>query len=151
MLFISDPSTIEARSKWRIINKDILDKKKELTYFSPGGYCFKDKYDRQICFDWCDSRGDYDENDKSIIEATQYSFDYDFITSSLEDDKNFELIQEEYRLELFKDFVEFIELHCTIDIDKEEVPQEGNIECIYFELFEPASGESLVLLNKEDK
>ena len=36
-MFISDDSTIQAFTKWKITNEDILSGKKKLTYFSPGG------------------------------------------------------------------------------------------------------------------
>lgn len=150
MLFVADRSTIQAITKWKITNEDILNGKKKLTYFSPGGYSIKDTQGRIICFDWCNSCGDYDEEDNSIIEATQYSFDYDHINSSLEQDGYNELVKEEHRLELFKDFKEMEEVFCTIDIDKEEVPYEDNIECIYFELYDPISKESKMLIGEKE-
>lgn len=152
MLFISDKSTVQAYTKWRITNKEVAKKKKMLTYFSPGGYTFEDSKGRKICFDWCDSCADYNEYDHTILEAEQYSLDYDFISSSLKDDGYDDLIKEEYRLELFKDFKKLTETHCTIDIDEEEVNYEGNIECIYFELYDPISEKSIMLIGeKEDE
>lgn len=150
MLFIADKNSIQAHTKWKITNKDILNGKKKLTYFSPGGYSIKDTQDRIICFDWCDSLGNYEEENQSIIESAQYSFDYDHINASLEEDGYNELIKKEHRLELFKDFKEMEEIFCVIDIDNEEVPFEGNIECIYFELYDPISNERVMLIGEYD-
>lgn len=149
MFFISDKSTIQCYIKWKIINKDVLEGKKKITYFSPGGYCFKDNHGRELCFDWQDSCGDLDL-EKGILETTQYSLDYDYITSSLEDDGHHELIQDEYRLEFFKDFKEFVETHVTLDIDEEEQDETDNVECIYFELYDPISDERLMLIGEYD-
>lgn len=149
MLFIYDKSSIQCYVKWKIINKDVLEGKKKITYFSPGGYCFEDKQGREICFDWQDSCGDQ-YLDKGIVETTQYSFDYDYINSSLEDDGYNDLIKPEHRLEFFKDFKKFIETHVTLDIDEEEQDEEGNVECIYFELYDPISDERLMLLGEYD-
>lgn len=151
MLFIYDKSAVQARTKWRITDKDIIKKKKELTYFSPGGYSFKDSQGRVICFDWSDSCANYNKDDNTILEVEQYSLDHDFITSSLEDDGHNDLIKEEYRLDLFKDFKELVETHCTIDIDGEEVSYEGHIECIYFELYDPISDVSVMLIGEKDE
>lgn len=150
MLFISDKSTVQCNAEWKIINKDVLDKKKKITYFSPGGYTFIDRSGKNICFDFCDSCGDWND-EGTAIETTQYSIDVDFITDSLKEDGYDDLVKEDYRLDFFKDFVAFDELHCTLDIDEEEFDQHGNVECIYFELFDPISEETLILINKKDK
>lgn len=149
MLFIADRSTVQANTIWKITNRDIIEGNSKLTYFSPGGYSIKDNQDRLICFDWCDSCADYNEDDKSLLEATQYSLDYDHINDSLIEESHNDLVKDEHRLELFKDFKEIIETYCTIDIDGKEVPYEDNIECIYFELYDPISEEKLILLDKE--
>lgn len=150
-MVISDDSTIQAFTKWKITNEDILSGKKKLTYFSPGGYSIKDKQGRVIYFDWNDFFGDYSD-DKSIIESEQYSFDYNHVNESLKEEGHNELIKKEHRLELFKDFKEIHETYCTIDIDEEEVNYEGNIECIYFELYDPISKKSIMLIGeKEDE
>lgn len=147
MLFIADRSTVQANSVWRIKNPKIT--KDNLTYFSPGGYSFEDKDKRVIYFDWCDSRADFNEEDNRLLDVTQYSFDYDHINSSLESDGYNDLIKEEHRLELFKDFVKMVEAYCTIDINGKDVPYEDHIECIYFEVYDPISEKEIVLLDKE--
>lgn len=148
-MFISDRSSIQCFIKWKIINQDILEKKKEITYFSPGGYIFKDNQGREICFDWQDSCGDLNL-EEGLVETEQYSLDHDFINSSLEQNKFIELIKLEHRLELFKDFKELTETHVTLDIDEEEFDQDGNVECIYFELYDPISEERLMLIGEYD-
>lgn len=149
MLFISDRSSIQCFAKWKIINQDVLEGKKKITYFSPGGYCFKDNQDREICFDWQDSCGDLNL-EKGLVETEQYSFDYDFINSSLSDSRYEDLIKPEYRLEFFKDFKEFIETHVTLDIDGEEHDETGNIECVYFEIYDPICMKRTMLIGEYD-
>lgn len=148
MLFIADRSAVQANSVWKIINPEIT--KENLTYFSPGGYSFEDKQKRVICFDWCDSCSDFDEEDNRLLDVTQYSLDYDHINSCLESDGYDELIKKEHRLELFKDFEKMIETYCTIDIDGEEVPYENNIECIYFEVYDPILEKKIVLIGDDN-
>ena len=145
---MQDRSSIQGYTKWRILNKDIAKKHKKLTYFSPCGYSFETNDGKEIYFDWYDCRAYYNENDNTIIESTQFSLDYDFISNALEQKNLKDLVKNEYRLELFKDFKKFKELNCTIDIDEVESSYEGNIECVYFEVHDPISNETIVLLDK---
>lgn len=138
MLFIYDKSTVQGVVKWRIKDKDILSGKKKITYISPGGYTFETKAGNLISFDFSDSGTNIDL-EKGIIESELYSLDYEFINFSLKENKLSELIKEEHRLELFKDFKEFNEVNCFTDVD------EVDLECIYFELYDPISEEILML------
>lgn len=149
MLFVSDRSSIQCFAKWKIINPDVLSGKKKITYFSPGAYGFKDNQGREIYFDWQDSCGDLNL-EKGLVETEQYSFDYDFINSSLKDSGHEELINPEHRLEFFKDFKEFIETHVTLDIDEEECDQTNNVECVYFEVYDPICMERVMLIGEYD-
>jgi len=146
MLNISDRSSIQCFTKWKIINPDILNGKKKITYFSPGGYAFKDNQDREFYFDWQDSCGDLNL-EEGLVESEQYSFNYDFVNSSL---KYKDLIKPNHRLEFFKDFKEFTETHVTLDIDKEEFDQDNNVECIYFEVYDPILDERIMLIGEYD-
>lgn len=138
---------IQAKTIWKITNEDIIKGNSKLTYFSPGEYSFKDNQERLICFDFINSCIDYKDN--NLLEVNQYSLDYDYINSSLKSDGYNDLIKKEHRLELFKDFEKMIETYCTIDIDSEEVPYENNIECIYFEVYDPISEKKIILINND--
>ena len=55
MLFIYDRTTLQGKVKWKITDDNILSGKDKITYISPGGYSFRDKLGRVICFDFSDS------------------------------------------------------------------------------------------------
>lgn len=150
-MFISDKSTIQCITKWRIINKDILEGKKKITYFSPGGYTFVDKNGRKIGFDWEDNCSNYDEKDNSIIVSEQYTIDCECITSCLQHQGYNDLIANDYRLDFFKDFLEFNEVHAALDIDIEEFDQTNNLECVHFELYDPISDKNIILIEKGEE
>lgn len=147
MIFIWDKSTVQARVKWKIKDDNILSGKNKITYISPGSFSFRTNDDKEIYFDFCDSGSDL-YLDKAMIESQLYSLDYEYINDYLEEQGYYDLIKEEHRLELFKDFKEMIEAYCFIDVD--EVEQEIDIECIYFELFDPKTEEILMLIGEYD-
>lgn len=68
---------IQAKTIWKITNKDIIKGNSKLTYFNPGEYSFKDNQERLICFDFINSCIDYKDN--NLLEVNQYSLDYDYI------------------------------------------------------------------------
>lgn len=143
MLFIADKSAIQAEVKWEIINKDILDGNKKITYISPGGFSFCDDKGRVICFDWQDSGS---RIEGKYIISDLLSFDYNYINDSLKYNGSEDLIKDEHRLEFFNNFKQFIEIYCLIDIDGEESNHENNLECVSFELYDPISNTELKLI-----
>lgn len=147
MIFIWDKSTVQARIKWKIKDENILSGKNKITYISPGSFGFKTSDDKEIYFDFCDSGSDL-YLDKAMIESQLYSLDYEYINDYLEEQGYYDLIKEEHRLEMFKDFKEMIEVYCFTDIDG--VEQEVDMECIYFELFDPKTEEILMLIGEYD-
>lgn len=147
MLFIYDKSAVQATIKWQIKDKDILSKKKEITYISPGGYTFVTNNGDEISFDFSDSGSSINLKKGTIISEV-FSLDYDFINDTLKDNNLNHLIKDEHRLELFENFKEFTEIYCFTDVDGEEC--EIDLECIHFELYDPISEENLVLIGKEE-
>lgn len=147
MIGIEDKNSIQGKVKWKIKNKDILNGEKEITYVSPGGYSFKDKQERIINFDWQDSGSDVDLEEGLIISEL-YSLDYDFINNSLNSAGYNELTKEEHRLELFKEFDKFEEIFLLTDVDEEEVDLREDLDCVYFELYDPISNKVLMLIGE---
>lgn len=147
MLFISDRSALQGRVKWKIKDENILSGREKITYVSPGGYSFTDKLGRLICFDFCDSGSDV-YLEEGLIVSDLYSLDYDFINDTLKDDGFEELMKEEHRLDLFKNFNRLAEVHCFLDVDEKE--REVELECVYFELYDPISEEVLMLVGECD-
>ena len=148
MLFIYDKSSVQATVVWKIKDEDILSKKKEITYISPGGYSFITNNEEEISFDFCDSGSNINLK-KGTIMSELFSLDHEYINECLEDNNFNHLTKEEHRLELFKDFKEFTEIYCFTDVDLEEC--EVDLECIHFELYDPKTDENLVLIgDKED-
>lgn len=145
MLLVADKSSVQGKVVWKIKNKDILEGKRKITYISPGGYSFWDKKDRLLHFDWQDSESSI-INDTIVSEL--YSLDYCHINDMLKEEELDELIKEEHRLEFFKDFKRFEEVFCFTDIDEEEVDINNDLECIYFELFDPISNQVLMLIGE---
>lgn len=145
MLFIYDKSSLQATVVWKIKDKDILSGNKEITYISPGGYSFITNNNDKISFDFSDS-GSTVNLKKGTILSELFSLDYDFINDTLKEHGLDHLIKDEHRLELFKDFKEFTEIHCFTDVDGEEC--EVELECIHFELYDPISEDNLVLLGE---
>lgn len=147
MIFIWDKSTVQARIKWKIKDENILSGKNKITYISPGSFGFKTNDDKEIYFDFCDSGSNVDLQ-QGIIESELFSLDYEYINDYLQEQEYNDLIKEEHRLEMFKDFKEMIEVYCFTDIDG--VEQEIDMECIYFELFDPKTEEILMLIGEYD-
>lgn len=147
MLFIYDKSSVQARVKWKIKDENILSGKNKITYISPGGFIFKTKDDKEICFDFNDSGSDLDLK-KGIITSELFSLDYEYINDNLKEKGYENLIKEKHGLELFKDFEEVVDAYCFIDVDMCE--QEVEMECIYFELFDPKSEEIIMLIGEYD-
>ena len=147
MLFIYDRTTLQGKVKWKIKDDNILSGKDKITYISPGGYSFRDKLGRVICFDFSDS-GSNLCLDEGLIVSELYSLDYDFTNDTLKDDGYEELMKEEHRLDLFKNFERFEEIHCFTDVNQEE--REVELECVYFELYDPLSEEVLMLVGECD-
>lgn len=143
MLFIYDKSSVQGIVKWKIKDENILSGKNKITYISPGAYSFITKDDKKITFDFADSGSDLDL-EKGIIISELYSLDHDFINDMLVEEGYDKLRKEEHRLELFKDFKEFDDVYCFTDVDG--VEYEIELECIYFELFDPISEETLILI-----
>ena len=144
MLFVYDKNSLQGKVIWKIKDEDILNKKKAITYFSPGSFSFVDQNNNVIYFDWSDSNTEITEDGKIISEL--YSFDYDYITESLKENKYKDKINDEYRLNLFDSFKKLDEINYVADID--EKGKEIDIECIYFELFDPKSGKVLMLIGE---
>lgn len=147
MLFVYDKNTVQGKVKWKIKDNNILSGKEEITYVSPGGYSFRDKSGRLICFDFSDT-GSNVNIDEGLIVSELYSLDYNFINDTLKDDGLEELIKKEHRLELFKDFKDLEEAYCFLDVDQQE--REVDLECVYFELYDPISEEVLMLVGECD-
>lgn len=149
MLFVYDKSTVQGKVKWKIKNPDILSGKKKITYISPGGYTFRTNNNELIGFDFCDSSSILNLKE-GIITSELFSIEHEYITEQLEQDGYNHLIKEDgdYRLDLFKDFKEFTEVYCFVDVDEEEVDED--LECVYFELYDPISEEVLMLVGECD-
>ena len=149
MLFVYDKSTIQGKVKWKIKNPDILSGKKKITYISPGGYTFRTNNNELIGFDFGDSSSNLDLKEGTITSEL-FSIEHEYITEQLEQDGYNHLIKEDgdYRLDLFKDFKEFTEVYCFVDVDEEEIDED--LECVYFELYDPISEEVLMLVGECD-
>ena len=147
MIGITDKSSIQGKAKWKIKNKDILDGKRKITYISPGAYSFKDKHGRIIDFDWQDSGSNVDLEEGLII-SEMYSLDYGFINDCLRIEGYNYLIKEEHRLDLFKEFDKFEEIFLFTDVDEEDVDLREDLDCVYFELFDPISNKVLMLIGE---
>ena len=145
MLFIYDKYALQATVVWQIKDNDILSGKKQITYISPGGYSFKTNSGEELSFDFADS-GSVVNLDKGTIFSELFSFDYEYVNDSLKSNNLEHLVKEEHRLEFFKDFKEFTEIFCFTDVDGEECYVD--LECIHFELYDPASGNSLMLIGE---
>lgn len=143
---------------WRL-KPNVKLQKKNVTYFSPGGYTFTHKSGNNISFDFCESEGTYEEED-GLFDFNLKEIDDDFITDALKQDNLDSLVQEQYPVTFFKDGKldltnDFNEMHCCIDlkIDGEivsEVDFTEYVEPVYLAVFDPynVDGEPVILLNK---
>lgn len=145
-------ANIEAYSIWRL-KPGIEISKKDLTFFSPGGYEFTHKSGKTISFDFEDSYGGYNIEDR-LLDFSQENLEHDFLTEMLKENKFNDLIQEEYDLEFFKDGKinlenDCNEMYCCMDINLEEVDHTLYVEPVYMSVFDTANeNESVELLNK---
>lgn len=112
---------------WRL--KDgIKIAKKDLSYFSPGGFTFTHESGQKVCFDFLNSYTNYEWLNR-IIDSTLTVLDHDHVTDCLKEYGGESLIKEEYNLDLFKngkvDFSNEDEMFCLIDlmINGELVPE----------------------------
>jgi hypothetical protein len=137
----------------------------DLTFFSPGGYTFTHKSGKHVCFDFCESEGEYIENER-MLEWSQKEIDNHHITNSLKEDGYNELIQEQYDINFFKDskmdlvtipedrICPIDEIHCCMDliINGEEVLEVDDdlyIEPVYMAVYDPYDlNEYVELYNK---
>lgn len=132
---------IRAVSKWRFEDEGIKSGKKEITYLCPGGYGIVLKDGRHLNIDWEDFYASIDF-DEDVIISEQESLD-----ETILEDCGFSVA--DITMELFKEnFKEFDELPMTIDIAEQPCDDKTILTCVYFEVFDADTDESIVLVDK---
>lgn len=147
-------SAVRCYAMWRL-KEGISLKKDEVTYFSPGGFSFTHRSGKTVGFDFEESEGTYEEEDR-IFDFNLKEIDNDLITSLLKEDSNNDLIQEQYDINFFKDGhinLEKNEIYCCMDIKKddtilEEVDFNDYVEPVFLAVFDPYGNDRVVLYNK---
>lgn len=148
---------IYAYVMWRI-KEGIKIEKKDLTYFSPGGYTFTHKSGKHIVFDFMDSWGGYNDKD-GILDFNHKNIDNELITDMLKQDNYKELIQEKYDIDFFRDGKIDLEssedeMFCCMDLNiKGEIVSEVDfskyVEPVYMGFFDGIDTDNqVVLLNR---